>query len=66
MRIENARYMKERHMDDDGNLKDVVAYIACTVDGVPNVSVPMDEENTHYNEILRQVKEDGLTVADAE
>ena len=43
MRIENARYMKERHMDDDGNLKDVVAYIACTVDGVPNVSVPMDK-----------------------
>ena len=53
-------------MDADGEAIDVVAYIACTVDGVPNVSVPMDEENTHYNEILRQVREDGLTVADAE
>ena len=53
-------------MDDDGNPNDVVAYIACTVDGVPNVSVPMDEENTHYKEILRQVAEGTLTIAAAE
>ena len=66
MIIENAKYMKERRMDADGEAIDVVAYIACTVDGVPNVSVPMDEENRHYNEILRQVAEGTLTIADAD
>jgi len=30
------------------------------------MSVPMTEENRHYAEILRQVKEEGLTIKDAE
>ena len=30
------------------------------------MSVPMDEDNTDYQEILRQVKEEGLTIKDAE
>ena len=53
-------------MDADGESIEVVSYIACTVDGIPNVSVPMDEENTHYNEILRQVEAGELTIADAD
>tara|TARA_A100000171_G_scaffold49080_1_gene57509 strand:- start:508 stop:702 length:195 start_codon:yes stop_codon:yes gene_type:complete len=28
--------------------------------------VPMDENNTDYAEILRQVKEEGLTIKDAD
>ena len=50
----------------DGDVEDVVTCIGCTLDGVPNTSVPIDEDNTHYVEIMRQVKEDGLTIADAE
>ena len=30
------------------------------------MSVPMDEDNSDYQEILRQVKEEGLTIKDAE
>ena len=30
------------------------------------MSVPMDEDNTDYQEILRQVKEEGLTIKDAD
>lgn len=63
MKIENAKYMAEKQMDADGNENDVVTTIACTVDGVPNVSVPIDEDNRHYIEILKQVKEGTLTIA---
>ena len=35
------------------------------IDG-ENLSVPLDEENRHYAEILRQVKEGTLTIKDAE
>ena len=30
------------------------------------MSVPMNESNRHYAEILRQVKEEGLTIKDAD
>ena len=66
MKIENAKYMTEKQMDADGNTKDVVTYIACTVDGVPNVSVPIDEANRHYIEIMKQAEEKTLTIADAD
>ena len=66
MKIENAKYIAEKLMDADGKVEDVVTTIACTIDGVPNVSVPIDEGNRHYIEIMRQVKDDGLTIADAD
>jgi len=30
------------------------------------LSIPLDPANRHYAEILRQVKEEGLTIKDAE
>ena len=39
--------------------------VTCTIDGV-KAGVPLDPANRHYAEILRQVKEEGLTIKDAE
>ena len=39
--------------------------ITCTIDGV-KAGVPLDPANRHYAEILRQVKEEGLTIKDAD
>ena len=30
------------------------------------LSIPIDPDNRHYKEIMRQVKEEGLTIKDAE
>ncbi len=57
MNITNAQYFQ----DDDGN--NVV--INCEIDG-EFVSVPMTVGNRHYDEIMRQVAADTLTIADAE
>ncbi len=56
MNIESAQYIK----DGDEN-----ASITCTIDGVL-WSVPLDPDNTHYAEILKQVKEGKLTIKDAD
>ena len=45
--------------------KDINASIKATIDG-KNWSVPLDPDNIHYAEILRQVKEEGLTIKDAD
>ena len=39
--------------------------VACTIDGTP-MSVPMDADNRHYAEILKQVADGTLTIADAD
>ena len=39
--------------------------IKATIDGI-EMSVPLDENNRHYAEILRQVEAGTLTIADAE
>ena len=39
--------------------------ITATIDGV-EMSVPLDESNRHYAEILRQVEAGTLTIADAD
>tara|TARA_B100000424_G_scaffold83571_1_gene62528 strand:+ start:619 stop:792 length:174 start_codon:yes stop_codon:yes gene_type:complete len=39
--------------------------ITCTINGVL-WSVPLDPNNTHYAEILKQVKEGTLTIKDAD
>ena len=56
MNIESAQYIK----DGDEN-----ASITCTIDGVL-WSVPLNSDNTHYAEILKQVKEGKLTIKDAD
>ena len=57
MKIENAKYVE----DDNGNNMNVLA----TVDGV-DLCIPIAEDNRHYAEIQRQVKEGTLTIKDAE
>ena len=39
--------------------------ISATIDG-QTMSVPLDPDNRHYAEILRQVKEGTLTIKDAD
>tara|TARA_R110002126_G_scaffold175845_1_gene324430 strand:+ start:599 stop:769 length:171 start_codon:yes stop_codon:yes gene_type:complete len=56
MIIEKVKYWK----DDNNNNASVNA----TIDGV-NYSVPMDEDNTHYQEILKWVEE-GNTIEEAD
>tara|TARA_Y100000592_G_scaffold79157_1_gene124765 strand:+ start:1908 stop:2090 length:183 start_codon:yes stop_codon:yes gene_type:complete len=57
MDIKNAQY--------SSSPEGVKSSIRVTIDG-QDVTVPMDESNTHYAEILRQVKEGTLTIKDAD
>jgi hypothetical protein len=57
MLITNAQYLK----NDKGELDTV----RCSVDGT-EMFVPLDPNNRHYAEILRQVKEGKLTIKDAD
>ena len=57
MTITNAKYF----VGEDGNNQS----IQCTINGVV-MSVPLDSDNTHYAEILRQVAAGDLTIADAD
>ena len=56
MNITNAQYFAE-------NGKNYC--VSATIDGV-EMSVPLDESNRHYAEILRQVEAGTLTIADAD
>ena len=58
MKIENAQYAK---ISKDAEVTSIVA----VVDG-QQVAVPLDPDNRHYAEILKQVKEGTLTIKDAE
>ncbi len=58
MNIENAQYVK--HLDTKK-----VFQIKATVDG-QEWFVPLDPDNRHYAEILKQVKEGTLTIKDAD
>ena len=44
----------------------IINTIKATVDGVENICIPMDENNRHYAESLRQVAAGTLTIADAD
>ena len=59
MEIKNAKYFK------DISDKTTNVSINAEVDGV-NTSIPLDPDNRHYAEILKQVKEGTLTIKDAE
>ena len=58
MKIENAQYEKNSETNENSSVN-------CTIDG-SKWSVPLDPNNRHYAEILRQVKEEGLTIKDAD
>jgi len=57
MDIKNAKY--------NSNPEGVKSSIRATIDG-QNVTVPMDESNIHYAEILKQVEEGKLTIEEAD
>ena len=57
MDIKNVQY--------SNSPESVKSSIRATIDG-QDVTVPMDENNIHYAEILKQVKEGTLTIKDAE
>ena len=57
MEIKNAQYLA----DENGTNKTV----RVTIDGSVT-DVPMDTDNRHYAEILKQVKAETLTIKDAE
>ena len=58
MIIENAQYF----LITGTNIN---SCINCIIDGVA-MSVPLDPANRHYAEILKQVADGTLTIADAE
>ena len=57
MKIENAQYVVDEAVK--------ITTIRATIDGVQSI-VPLDPANRHYAEIMRQVKEEGLTIKDAD
>ena len=58
MEIKNAKYMK--NLTDQEKIG-----ISATIGGT-DVTVPLDSDNRHYAEILRQVDAGELTIADAD
>ncbi len=58
MEIKNAKYLKD--IVDNKNMA-----VNVEIDG-EKVTVPLDPNNRHYAEILRQVADGTLTIADAD
>ena len=58
MNITSAQYRKDIVSNN-------IVSIQATIDGT-EMSVPLDPDNRHYAEIRRQVKEEGLTIKDAD
>jgi len=55
MKIENAQY----------EVHGLQRYIRATINGAESI-VPLDPDNRHYAEIMKQVQEGTLTIQDAE
>ena len=58
MIVENAQYVQDVITSQNKSIKAIV-------DGL-DTSVPLDPDNRHYAEILRQVAAGELTIADAD
>ena len=58
MNITNAQYINNPFTNERENIK-------ATIDG-ETMFVPLDENNRHYAEILKQVEEGLLTIKDAD
>ena len=63
MEIKNAKYQKQ--YDEDMNVIGDNIGIRAEING-QSVIVPLDSENSDYKEIMRQVTEGTLTIADAD
>ena len=59
MEIKNAQYIIDTLSDSTDNIA-IIAKI-----DVLSCTVPLDPANRHYAEIMRQVKEEGLTIKEA-
>ena len=57
--IKEAQYIKS-------TVPDAETFVQITHEDGTVIQVPMNEENADYAEILRQVKEEGLTIKDAD
>jgi len=57
MVITNAKYMKNLEAEND--------CIEAIIDGI-KMSVPLDTANRHYAEILKQVADGDITIAEAD
>ena len=58
MNIISAQYYKNQYNNNDG--------IKVILEDGNYISVPLEPANRHYAEIMRQVKEEGLTIKDAD
>ena len=58
MNITSAKYIKDPLFNN-------IACIKATIDG-QELIVPLAEDNGHYNEIMRQVEADELTIEEAD
>ena len=58
MNITSAQYQNDELSETTTNIK-------ATIDG-QEMFVPLDPDNTHYAEIMRQVEAGTLTIADAD
>ena len=63
MEIKNAKYQKQ--YDEDMKVTGDNIGIRAEING-ESVIVPLDSENSDYIEIMRQVEEKTLTIADAD
>ena len=63
MEIKNAIYQKQ--YDEDMKVTGDNIGIRAEING-QSVIVPLDPDNSHYQEIQRQVKEGTLTIKDAD
>jgi hypothetical protein len=59
--MDNVNITAAQYRADEGNNTSIQA----TIDGT-EMSVPLDESNRHYAEILKQVAAGTLTIADAD
>jgi len=65
MNITNAKYIAEELVVDDSLQNGDNISIKATIDET-EMSVPLDPANRHYAEIMRQVDDGELTIADAD
>tara|TARA_B100000085_G_C18256023_1_gene396076 strand:- start:200 stop:391 length:192 start_codon:yes stop_codon:yes gene_type:complete len=63
MKFKDAKYLTN---DAGDNCIVEITFLDDNDKVITTSHVPMDEENTHYIEILKQVKDGDLTIADAD
>ncbi len=66
MNITSAKYKSRSEYDEDGNVTSTSnCAIIATIDG-EEYGVPLDPNNSEYAEILKQVADGDITIADAD